>query len=178
MKKIQIHFTLLFWLLAMSCGQKAETLVHDYVNDNAGLLSNSQIDSLTGEIRELENSIGSQIVILTIDSLNGQKIEEYSLNIANEWQIGRKDYDDGILITVAKMDRQMRIEVGYGLERIVRDEIAARIIRDHMAPRFREENYFEGLQATVRELKNLVKVNKNLIGKRMLPLDSVESNDK
>jgi uncharacterized membrane protein YgcG len=169
---------LLLCILVISCGQKEETVVHDYVNDNARLLSDPQIDALTEEIRELENSIGSQIVILTIDSLNGQKVEEYSLNIANEWQIGRKDYDDGILITVAKRDRKIRIEVGYGLERIVRDEIAASIIEDHMAPRFREENYFDGLQAAVRELKNLIKANKNLIGKRMLPLDSMETNDK
>ena len=106
------------------------------------------------------------MVVLTIDSLNGQKIEDYSLKIANDWGIGRNDYNDGILITVVLFDRQMRIEVGNGLERIITDEIAAKIIREDMAPRFREEKYFHGLYAAVKEIKSLIRNNKQLIGQR------------
>lgn len=162
--KLKILYLLLFiGLLTHACGQKKEQTTNR-VFDNAHILTNEQISNLTEQIKELEQSIGSQIFILTIESLEGEKIEDYSLRIAEEWGIGRKDYDDGILITVALQDRKMRIEVGYGLEKIIRDEVAARILTEDMAPKFRTKNYYEGVHLAAGKIITLIKENKELVG--------------
>ena len=132
--------------------------------DQADLLTGQQEDSLFASIQDLEKNIGSQIAVLTISSLNGEKIEEYSLRVAEKSRFGREKYDDGILITVAHNDRQMRIEVGYGLEKIITDDMAARIIREQMAPRFANTDYFNGIKAGVETLKALIEDNNHLIG--------------
>ena len=81
-------------------------------------------------------------------------------------RIGRKDYDDGILITAPVRDRQMRIEVGIGLENIIKDEIASQILSDQMAPMFREEKYYEGFRLSIERLSALIIENKDLVGSR------------
>jgi uncharacterized membrane protein YgcG len=158
-------FFLLFALLFISCSQKqnADAAIFP-VTDSVDVLTSVQEDSLTKELLELEESIGSQMAILLIGRLKGVPIERYSLDIANRWKLGRKDYNDGILITVSVYDRMIRIEVGYGLEKIVKDEIAANIIREEIAPNFKEEKYYEGLHAAVTRIKALIKANKDLIG--------------
>ncbi|MEX0968262.1 MAG: TPM domain-containing protein [Bacteroidia bacterium] len=164
---MRIVYALFFiGLLITACGRNDRQKI-SYVNDNANILTEDQESKLAEYIKELEQSIGSQIFILTILSLDGEKIEDYSLRIANTWKIGRVEFDDGILITVAVQDRQMRIEVGYGLEKIIKDEIAAQIIRDDMAPNFRSDKYFEGLDLAVGKIKTLIKDNKELVGQRL-----------
>ena len=164
-QKIFCLFIFVFVIVALSCGEKKEQRFY-FVNDQAYLLSDEQVSRLTEKIRELDQTIGSQIVILIIESLNGEKIEDYSLRTAKDWGIGRKDYDDGVLITVSLNDRQMRIEVGYGLEKIIRDEVAARIIREDMVPKFQTENYYEGLKIAVEKIITLIKENKERVGQR------------
>jgi len=134
--------------------------------DHADILTDDEEAALTKQVRMLEDSIGSQIVVLTINSLDGEKIENYSLRRAEEMKIGRKDYDDGILITAAVRDRQMRIEVGIGLENIIKDEIASQILSDQMAPMFREEKYYEGFRLSIERLSALIIENKDLVGSR------------
>ena len=115
------------------------------VNDNAQILSDSTRKSLTDLLKEHENRTTNQIVILTLQSLQGESIEDYSNRVFNEWKIGQKDKDNGILIVVVPDERQMRIEVGYGLEGTMTDLSAGRIIQDIMAPRFREGDYNNGI---------------------------------
>ncbi len=136
----------------------------NFVFDRSGVLLIDEVDKLNFELIELEDSIGSQMAVLIIDSLGMESIEAYSLRTANEWGIGRKDFNDGILITLSIQDRKIRIEVGYGLERIIADEIAARIIREKMVPKFKEEKYFEGLLAAIIQIKTLIYENRELIG--------------
>lgn len=159
------YLFVLLGLIALGCGQKKESIPY-WVMDEAHILTNEEIGRLNGQIADLEQDIGSQIGILTIESLGGEKIEAYSLRMANQWGIGRKDYDDGILITFAKQERQVRIEVGLGLEKIIKDEIAARIIRQEMAPEFRNGNYFNGLHRAVDKMKALIRANEELVGQR------------
>jgi len=167
MKNIIICLIVFCGLFAISCSQKkTDVKARLCIKDEIHLLTEGQYDSLTEEMRELENSVGSQMAVLIIGSLNGQKIEEYSLNIANQWGLGRKDYNDGVLITVALHDRQMRIEVGTGLERIIPDETAARVIEENIVPEFAEEKYFDGLYSGVTRLKGLITENQDLIGQR------------
>ena len=165
MKDLTVLLPILFALCIVSCSNEPQSKLN-HVMDRAGILTEDEEADLTKQILELEDSIGSQLIIFTIDSLGGEKIEDFALRHANEWEIGRKDYDDGILIVVAVHDREMRIEVGYGLELIVKDEIASRILHEQMAPEFREEKYHEGLQSAVETIKTLIMENRELVGKR------------
>jgi uncharacterized protein len=115
------------------------------VTDNAQILSENTRKSLTETLKEYETRTTNQIVILTIPSLEGENIEDYANRVFNEWKIGQKDKDNGILIVVVPNERKMRIEVGYGLESTMTDLSASRIIREIMAPRFREKDYDGGI---------------------------------
>jgi uncharacterized protein len=115
------------------------------VTDNAQILSENTRKSLTETLKEHEARTTNQIVILTIPSLEGENIEDYANKVFNEWKIGQKDKDNGILIVVVPNEKKMRIEVGYGLESTMTDLSAGRIIREIMAPRFREEDYDGGI---------------------------------
>ncbi len=165
MRYLNLFVPMLLVLCIVSCSNEPQSQL-SYVMDSAGILTEVEEADLTKQIRELEDSIGSQIVIFTIDSLHGEKIEDFALRHANDWGIGRRDYDDGILIVVAVRDRSMRIEVGYGLELIVKDEIASGIVREQMAPKFREGKYHGGLQSAVETIKTLIMEHKELIGQR------------
>lgn len=155
------------------CQNKAENktdvdnlqeITEDRVFDQVGILSDSEKKSLTSLIQELEKKIGSQIVVLIIDSLNGERIEDFSIRTAEAMKIGRSKYNDGVLILQSFKDRELRIEVGLGLEKILRDEIVARIVRDMMAPKFKEAKYYEGLHRAVAEIKDLIERNKDFVG--------------
>jgi len=136
------------------------------IMDDANLLTVQQEDSIFSIIQDIERNIGSQIAVLTIGTLNGDSIEGFSLRMVNEMGLGRKDYDDGILITVSVNDRKTRIEVGLGLEKIIKDEIAARIVREDMGPRFGKGDFFNGLIVAVEKIKKLIEENKELVGQR------------
>jgi uncharacterized protein len=115
------------------------------VNDNAQILSENTCRSLTETLKEHEVRTTNQVVILTISSLEGESIEDFANKVFNEWKIGQKDKNNGILIVVVPAERKMRIEVGYGLEGTMTDLSAGRIIRNIMAPRFREGDYDSGI---------------------------------
>ncbi|WP_258099119.1 TPM domain-containing protein [Marinoscillum pacificum] len=139
------------------------------VNDYADILTDPEEDQLNDLLKSLEDSIGSQLIILTIDSLDERTIEEYSMDVANDWRIGRADYNDGILITLAMKDRKIRIEVGYGLEQIIRDEIAKKIIDSTMLPEFRKGDFYSGLTKASQVLIDLIYGNPNLVGNKWTP---------
>lgn len=141
--------------------QQKRTIV---IFDSAKLLSPVQTDSIRTLIDELESTIGSQVGIIIIESLRGQNIDEYSLREANRMRLGRKDFDDGVLITLALNDRRMRIEVGIGLENIIRDELASDINQNVMAPEFRKGNYGLGIYRGVDNIKSLIELNKERVG--------------
>lgn len=134
------------------------------ITDYAKILTTDQEDSLTAIMEDLEMKIGSQICILTVPTLEGQKIEELSFKTAEATRLGRATHNDGVLITIAHHDRQVRIEVGTGLENILSDEIAARIIREDMAPKFEDGKYGLGLYVAVNMISNLIINNEDKVG--------------
>jgi uncharacterized protein len=169
MKVILIVSTAIFLGLIISCNNSKDNKsvdARESIFDHASLLTIQQKDTIAELIKGLEKGVGSQIAIFTIDSLKGESINEFSLRTAEELRLGRAKYDDGLLITVAVSNRQMRIEVGYGLEKIIKDEIAAQIIREDMAPRFRKGDFSGGLKVTVDKVIKLIEDNKELVGKR------------
>jgi uncharacterized protein len=127
-----------------------------HVTDLTGTLSAAQVDELDARLVALEKAKGAQLVVLMIDSTGEQSIEEYSLAVAEANRIGRKGTDDGVLLLVAKNDRRVRIEVGYGLEGAIPDAANARIIREYIAPKFRTGDYFGGIQDAVGALTQLI----------------------
>jgi len=120
-----------------------------YVIDRAGLLNPATVEALDAELHQHEVETSNQVVVETVSSLGGTPIEEFSLRRASELGIGQKAKDNGVLVVVARDERQIRIEVGYGLEAVLPDVICARIIRLEMTPRFREGSYDDGVTAAV-----------------------------
>lgn len=115
------------------------------VNDNARIMSEATRNSLSEKLKEHEIRTTNQVVILTVPSLEDESIEDYAYKVFNEWKLGQKDKDNGILIVVVPNERRMRIEVGYGLEGTLPDILAGRIIQNIMAPRFRDGDFDTGI---------------------------------
>ena len=119
------------------------------VVDQTGTLTTEQQATLTQTILDEEKASSNQIGVLIVASLDGQAIEDYSLQVARAWGIGTNEHNNGVLLLIAKNDRQLRIEVGYGLEGALTDARANRIIRDRITPLFREGKYYEGIASGV-----------------------------
>jgi len=103
-------------------------------------------------LAEGEQRTGAQVVVALFPSLEGESLEDFSIRLAERWRVGRKDLDDGAIVLAFIQDRKLRIEVGYGLEGAIPDIEAARIIREAIAPRFREGRYAAGLEAAARAI--------------------------
>ena len=115
------------------------------VNDFARILSPATVDGLESILINLETTDSTQLVVLTIPSLEGASLEEVSLKIAEKYQIGQKDFDNGALLLIARDDRKLRIEVGYGLEGRLTDMVSGQIIRNVITPQFRRGNFDQGV---------------------------------
>jgi uncharacterized protein len=122
------------------------------VSDYAGALSEADRARLEQVLRDGERATGAQIVVALFRSLEGENLEDFSIRLAERWRVGRKDLDTGAIVLAFIDDRRMRIEVGYGLEGVLPDLEAGRIIRETIAPRFREGQYAAGLEAGVRAM--------------------------
>jgi len=119
------------------------------VNDTAGMVPAEVRERVEGKLAQLEKASGAQIAVLTIASLEGEPLEEYSLKVAQTWKLGRKGVDDGALLLVARDDRKMRIEVGYGLEAKLTDIACKRILDDVVRPAFRDGDFGKGIESGV-----------------------------
>lgn len=122
------------------------------VNDNAGLLAASARETLEALLKAHEDSTSNQVVVLTIPSLQGETLEDYSIKVAETWKLGQKDKDNGVLLLVAQDDRKVRIEVGDGLEGSLPDITCGHIIRREIVPRFRDSDYEGGVRAGVEAI--------------------------
>jgi uncharacterized protein len=127
-----------------------------HVTDLTGTLTTPQVDQLDAQLVALEKAKGAQLVVLMVGSTGDQPIEQYSLAVAEANKVGRKGTDDGVLLLIAKSDRAVRIEVGYGLEGAIPDAANARIIREYIAPKFRAGDYFGGISDAVGALTQLI----------------------
>lgn len=126
------------------------------VTDLTQTLSQEQQSALEQKLATFEQEKGSQIAILIVPTTQPEIIEQYSIRLAEAWKIGREKEDDGVLVLVAKDDRKMRIEVGYGLEGAIPDLIAKRVITEIMAPSFKQGDFYGGLSKSVDTLISLI----------------------
>jgi uncharacterized protein len=119
------------------------------VNDYARLLSADAQQRLESRLAERERASGAQMVVAIFPSLEGDSLEDFGIRVAERWRVGDKRLDNGVILLVFVQERRVRMEVGYGLEPVLPDAVAARIIREEMGPRFREQRYAAGLEAAV-----------------------------
>jgi uncharacterized protein len=126
------------------------------VNDFAHVLAADQVASLESALQANKQSTGSEIAVVTIKSLDGDTIENYAVKLFEEWGIGQKGKDNGALLLIAIEDRKVRIEVGYGLEPVLTDALTSSIIRNTLAPAFKEGKYYEGISSAVHEMAAVV----------------------
>jgi uncharacterized protein len=144
--------SLLALLLCWACSALALVAVPPLtgrVVDQTGTLSAGDIASLTQTLKDLETRKGSQIAVLIVPTTEGEAIEPFSLRVAEAWKIGRKKIDDGALLVIAKNDRRLRIEVGYGLEGALTDVTTKRIIDEDITPKFKSGDFAGGISAGV-----------------------------
>jgi uncharacterized protein len=117
------------------------------VNDYAGLLTPTERARLESRLAEGERATGAQVVVAIFRSLEGESLEDVSIRLAQQWRIGQKGLDNGVILLIFADDRKMRLEVGYGLEPVIPDIVAGTLIRETLAPRFREQRYAAGIEA-------------------------------
>lgn len=126
------------------------------VTDLTGTLSAGQRAALERKLADLESRKGSQIAVLLVESTRPETVEQYAVRVVERWKLGRKGVDDGVLLLVAKNDRQIRIEVGYGLEGAIPDAIARRIIDEDIVPPFKQGDFYRGINAGADRLVKLI----------------------
>ncbi len=126
------------------------------ITDLTNTLTPAQTASIEQQLLALEQRKGSQLAVLIVPTTQPEAIEQYSLRVAEAWKLGRKSVDDGALLIIAKDDRTLRIEVGYGLEGIIPDAIAKRVIAETIVPYFKQNDFAGGIQAGVAQLIKLV----------------------
>jgi uncharacterized protein len=139
--------------------------------DLADVLSPAAEERVTARLSGFEQATGSQVAVLTIPSLEGEVLEEYSLRVAETWGLGREDADDGVLLLVARDDRKMRIEVGYGLEHQLTDAQSGRILRNVLRPHFQNGDFDGGIEEAVNVMIA------TLEGADVIPPDETGSQD-
>lgn len=148
--------TLLLPLCAVHAQFAEVPALRSRVTDLTGILG-SQIEPLREQLRLLEDEKGSQVAVLVVNSTNPETIEQFSIRVVDQWKLGRRGIDDGVLLLVALKDRKVRIEVGRGLEGDIPDAIAHRIIDEQILPRFREGAVPKGIEAGVHALIGLIR---------------------
>ncbi|MGH8603850.1 MAG: TPM domain-containing protein, partial [Gammaproteobacteria bacterium] len=117
--------------------------------DQTGTLSAAQRLDLENKLHAFESAKGSQIAVLIVPTTQPEAIEQYSMRVVEQWRLGRKGIDDGALLVVAKDDRKLRIEVGYGLEGVLTDATSKRIISEVITPLFKAGDFHAGIAAGV-----------------------------
>jgi uncharacterized protein len=126
------------------------------VVDQTATLSSSDISSLELTLKDFEDRKGSQVAVLIVPTTAPETIEQYSLRVVEQWKLGRKKIDDGALLIVAKDDHKLRIEVGYGLEGVLNDATAKRIIDEVITPKFRNSDFSGGISDGVSKILSVI----------------------
>ncbi len=122
----------------------------DYVTDLAGIIGPGTRQELNGYLQELEKKTSAQVLVLTVPSLDGRAIEDYSMAVAEKWKPGQKGKDNGVLLLVALKERHYRFEVGYGLEGALPDSFVGTVGREYLVPYFKKGDYSDGISLAVQ----------------------------
>ena len=140
----------------LASAQVAVPLLAGHVTDLTATLTPAQKESLEQTLAAFEARKGSQLAVLLLPTTAPEGIDQYALRVAEQWKIGRAKVDDGAILVVAKDDRTLRLEVGYGLEGALSDIVSKRIISDTIVPRFKQGDYYGGIDAGVAQIIRVV----------------------
>ncbi|WP_316896400.1 TPM domain-containing protein [Pseudodesulfovibrio indicus] len=127
------------------------------VNDLAKMMSPVTRQDIEARLADLEATDSTQVAVLTVPSLEGDSIEDFSIRVAEAWKVGRKDFDNGVILLVSKQDRKIRIEVGYGLEGRLTDVLSGRIIDNVITPQFKAGDFDRGFSDGVAAICGAVR---------------------
>jgi uncharacterized protein len=170
MKKLPLIFlTLLLIPLALAVTYTPINYVSDYAN----VLTPQEEAQLNALAAQIEQNTTVEIAILTIPSLDNQDINQFAVEIFEQWGIGKKDIDNGLLILIAPNDHQYRLEVGYGLEPIITDATAGRIGRARFTENFQQENYAQGLQEALQDISGFIQNEPEVISQYTQPKQKI-----
>lgn len=150
--RLRIAIYILF-IFSVSFAQSQVPKLTKYATDFTNTLSGSELNYLNRDLKSFEDTTSNQVLFLMITSLGDYPIEMYTYDVASQNKIGTKENNNGVLLFIAKQDRKMRIEVGYGLEGALPDALASSIIRNEIAPHFRRDDYYGGVQAGLNAIK-------------------------
>ena len=129
------------------------------VNDFAGVLSAGEREALEQRCRELRERAGSQLVVVVLRSLQGGQIDDFAVKLFKQWGVGQEGKSNGVLLLVAIDDRKARVEVGYGLEPVLPDALAGRVLQEQLFPAFKQQKYAAGLTAAVNRIAEIIEKN-------------------
>jgi uncharacterized protein len=147
---VALGFALALLVFASAWAQDvAVPVLQARVTDTTGTLTASEQAALESKLAAFEQQKGSQVAVLIVPTTGDESIEQFGIRAVEQWKLGRKDVDDGVLLLVAKEDRRLRIEVGYGLEGALPDAIAKRIVADVITPYFRRGDFYTGISAGI-----------------------------
>ena len=153
---LALALSLFFFLSSIASAQIAVPPLVDRVTDQTATLTTEQKASLEQTLQAFEARKGSQLAVLIIPTSAPETIEQYALRVAEQWKLGRKKIDDGAILVVAKTDRALRLEVGYGLEGALNDATSKRIISEIITPRFKQGDYAGGIVAGVDQIIRVI----------------------
>ncbi len=156
---VNVRYTLGLLLLLWVSNVWADVAIPDLsrrVTDLTATLNAEQISALETKLAAFETKKGSQIAVLILPSTQPEAIEAYSIRVADAWKIGRKNVDDGAILIVAKDDRKLRLEVGRGLEGVIPDAIAKRVLAETIKPHFKTDDYAGGIDVGVTQIIALI----------------------
>jgi uncharacterized protein len=145
-------------LLMTVCSLADETIppFKSHVTDLTATLSAHEAQHLAQQLIAFEKAKGSQVAVLIVSTTHPETIEQYSIRVAEAWELGRKGIDDGVLLLIAKKDRTLRIEVGYGLEGVLPDATTKRIIEETIVPQFKAGKFTDGIEAGIQAILSLI----------------------
>lgn len=155
---VLIPLSFLLFVQNLAVGQDLVNVpqIKGYVTDQTGTLNQQEIQAMENKLQNLQETKGSQIIVLVMQSTYPEEIEQYGIRVADTLRIGREGIDDGVILIVAKEDRRVRIEVGYGLEGAIPDAYAKRIIEQIIIPDFRDGQYYSGINHGVDAIIALI----------------------
>lgn len=145
------------------------------VTDLANVIDPATEAEITGRLEQLERQTSSEVAVVTVPSLEGAAVDDYAVRLFKEWGIGQAKQDNGVLVLVAPTEREMRIEVGYGLEGVLPDGLAGQVIRENFIPRFRDDDYNGGIRDGVARVVDIVEKQQVLSAEELAKLN--ESGD-
>lgn len=159
MKKLPVFslMTVLLLILAADVAMALEVPgLQGRINDYGNVLSSSAAADLEAYLAAVEQSSGAQIALLTLNSLEGEDLEAFSLKVAETWELGDKEEENGVLLLVAMAEKKIRIEAGYGVEGVLTDATSGYIIREVIAPEFRRGNFEAGIAEGLKTIGSVV----------------------